>query len=62
MKVKVCPACDSQNISKFDLFKFEQRCGLFKEQCNNCGYVGPMTVMEKADADKLKVKPIKKKK
>jgi len=24
--------------------------------CNNCGFVGTMIVMEKKDADKLKVK------
>ncbi len=55
MKVRVCPVCNSQNISQDDLFKFEQRGALFRDICNNCSYAGPMTIMEKKGADKLKV-------
>ncbi|MHA1686752.1 MAG: hypothetical protein ACTSYD_10170 [Candidatus Heimdallarchaeaceae archaeon] len=55
-KVKVCPVCNSQNISEYKIFKFEQRCALFKDKCNNCGFVGTMILMRKKDADKLKVK------
>ena len=61
MKVKVCPVCNSQNISIEKMFKFEQRAGLFRDKCNNCGYTGPMTAMEKKGADKLKVLKPKKK-
>ena len=59
MKVKVCPRCDSQDISLDQTFKFEQRSGLFRHVCENCGYIGPMTEMEKKDADRLKVKKYK---
>ena len=55
MDVKVCPRCNSQDISLCDVFKFEQRCGLFRDMCSNCGYVGTMIIMEKKNADKLKV-------
>ncbi len=61
MKVKVCPVCNSQNISQDGLFKFEQRSALFRDICNNCDYVGPMTAMEKKGADKLKVLKSRKK-
>lgn len=55
MKVKVCPVCNSKDISPFTLFKFEQRSGLVRDKCNNCGYVGLMEVMEMKESNKLKV-------
>ena len=55
MEAKVCPACNSMDISADGLFKFEQRCGLSREICSNCGYSGPMTVMERKGAERLKV-------
>jgi len=61
MNVKVCPVCNSQDVSPDPLYKFEQRAGLWRYMCNHCGYSGPMTVMKKNEADKLKVKKIKKK-
>ena len=54
-EVMVCPACNSQDIWKEDSFKFENRCGLARYRCRNCGYNGPMTLMEKKGADKLKI-------
>ncbi len=62
MEVKICPVCNSQDITKSKIFKFEHRSGLFRDECNNCGYTGPMTVMEKEGADKLKVLKPKRKK
>lgn len=59
MKVRVCPVCNSQDVSSESLYKFEQRAGLWRYRCDHCGYSGPMTVMEKNEADKLKVKEIK---
>jgi len=53
-EVKVCPTCNSQDISLYSS-KAEQYAALFRYICNNCGYEGPMTVMEKKDANKLKV-------
>ena len=53
--VNVCPVCNSQEVELDDLFKFEQRSGLMRHRCNNCNYLGPMTVMEKKHADKIKV-------
>lgn len=53
--VMVCPVCNSQDIRKKHEFKFERWAGLDKYRCNNCGYYGPMTLMEKEGADKLKV-------
>jgi formate dehydrogenase maturation protein FdhE len=61
MNVKVCPVCDSQDVSPDLLYKFEQTAGLCRYKCNHCGYSGPMTVMKKNEANKLKVKKIKKK-
>ncbi len=59
--VHVCPACNSRDTWLEDSFKFEQRAGLLRQRCNNCGYVGPMTVMEKKRAERLKVLKVKKK-
>jgi len=62
MKVKVCPVCDSQKINCLHspLARWGESVAYFKDRCNNCGYSGPMTVMEKKHADKLKVlKPSK---
>ena len=55
MDVKVCPKCNSQDVWPDSSFKFEQRAGLQRYSCKNCGYIGPMTVMEKDDANKLDV-------
>ena len=57
MEVKVCPVCDSQNINSLHspLSKWGQALAFFVDRCNNCGYAGPMTKMEKKHADKLKV-------
>jgi hypothetical protein len=57
MRVKVCPVCNSQKINSLysPLSKWGQALAFFKDKCNNCGYTGPMTVMEKKDADKLEV-------
>jgi len=54
-KVKVCPVCNSQDISLYNIDKWELMAGFWRKKCNNCGYVGPITIMEKKDADKLKV-------
>ncbi|MHA1829030.1 MAG: hypothetical protein ACTSX6_10345 [Candidatus Heimdallarchaeaceae archaeon] len=54
-EVKVCPVCNSQDVSQLNIHKFEQRCAFFRDVCNNCGYMGPMSIMKKKDADKLKV-------
>lgn len=55
MEVKVCPRCNSQDVSSCALYKFEQRSGLFKDECKNCGFIGTMILMKKEDADKLDV-------
>lgn len=54
-EIMVCPVCNSQDIWKDSSFKFEQRCGLTRYRCRNCGFSGPMTLMEKEAADKIKV-------
>lgn len=55
-EVKVCPVCNSQDInSMYTASKWNQAWAFFRNKCNNCGYIGPMTIMEKKDADKLKV-------
>jgi len=59
-EVMVCPVCNSQDIRKKHEFKFERWAGLDKYRCNNCGYYGPMTLMEKEGANKLKVRKPKK--
>ena len=58
-EVNVCPACNSQDVDLDDTFKFELRSGLMRHRCNNCGFSGPMTVMDKRHADKIKVHKIK---
>ena len=55
MKTKVCPVCNSTNIDFYSEFKFEERSGLMRNECRNCGFVGPMTEMERKDAKRLKV-------
>lgn len=57
MRVKVCPVCNSQKINSLHspLSKWGQALAFFVDRCNNCGYAGPMTKMEKKHADKLKV-------
>ncbi len=55
MKVKVCPVCNSTKIDFFGGFKAEESAGLMRKTCGNCGFIGPMTEMEKGDAKKLKV-------
>lgn len=55
MEVKVCPRCHSQNVSWSTVFKAEQRTGIFRDKCSNCGYIGTMVIMDKEDADKLEV-------
>jgi len=57
MEVKVCPVCNSRDINSLHspLSKWGQAIAYFRDRCNNCGYVGPMTKMEKKHADKLKV-------
>jgi len=63
-KVKVCPICNSQDINLlYTASKWEQATAFFRNKCNNCGYIGPMTIMGKEGADKLKVlKPRKRRK
>ena len=53
--VNLCPVCNSQDVELDDIFKFELRAGMMRHHCNNCGYNGPMTVMGKIQADRLKV-------
>lgn len=60
-EVNVCPACDSMDVDIEDSFKFELRSGLMRRRCNNCGYIGPMTVMKKKQAKKLKALKIENK-
>lgn len=60
LRKKVCPACDSQDITLHHPHRWEGMFGLTRDRCENCGYVGPMTLMDKEHADRLKPKKIRK--
>jgi len=58
MDTMICPRCNSRNFSVFPMTTGEGATPPVYE-CNDCGYVGIMVLIDSEAAKKLKVKKIK---